>query len=157
MGAMCGAIGGAITGTALVLQSRRAAPQAPVPPEKIDAREAKDRRLVTVAGVVSGLIAALLGAYVAPLVVTALLEGSLQRLDLTIYVFQMVYYSPVCLPTMAIVTIPLGIGGGRLGLEIGRATGRPDSKFWIWCGAVVGGVVGYLLGSLVAFAIGDMG
>jgi len=109
---------------------------------------------VIVAGVISGLIAAVLCTYLAPLVLTMLMEGSLDSLDLTIYFLSAIYGTPVCIPTIALVSIPLGVGCGYAGLEIARASGRPDSRLWVWCGAAVGGVAGYLLGSLVAFAIG---
>ena len=68
-----------------------------------------------------------------------------------------IYGSPMCIAKNAVVAIPLGIGGAPIGLEIGGAMGRPDSRLWVWCGAAVGGVAGYLLGSLVAFAIGYAG
>lgn len=67
------------------------------------------------------------------------------------------YGSPLCTATNTVVAIPLSIGGARIGLEIGRAMGRPDSGLWVWCGAAVGGVAGHLLGSLVAFAMGFAG
>jgi hypothetical protein len=149
VGAVCGATGGAITGAALVLLSR-----VPVLPQDCGVRKAKDTRLVRVAGVISGLIAAVLCAFLAPLVVTVLTGGSL---DLTIYFLSALYGTPLCIPTIALVSIPLSVGCGYVGLEIARASGRPDSRPWIWCGAAVGGVGGYVLGSLVAFAIGHMG
>jgi hypothetical protein len=152
MGAVCGATGGAITGAALVLLSR-----GPVPAQDNGVKQAKDKRLVNAAGVVSGLFAAVLCTYLAPLVVTALAEGSLESLDLTIYFLGAIYRSPVCIPAIAVVTIPLAIGCGWVGLEMGRAVGRTDPWPWVWCGAALGGVAGYLLGSLVAFAIGYLG
>jgi hypothetical protein len=157
IGAVCGATGGAITGAALVLQSRLPLSRVRVLPQDHGVRKAKDRRLMNIAGVISGLAAAVLCAFLAPLVVTVLTEGSLDRLDLTIFFLTAVYGSPVCIPTIAVVAIPLGIGGGHIGLEIGGAIGRPDSRLWVWCGAAVGGVAGYVLGSLVAFAIGYLG
>ena len=152
VGAVCGAIGGAITGAALVMLSR-----APVLPQEPRVRKSKDTRLVRIAGVISGLTAAVLCTYLAPLVLTVLLEGSLDSLDLTIYFSSALYGTPLCIPTIAIVSIPLGVGGGYVGLEIGRASGRPGPRFWVWCGAAIGGVAGYLLGFLVAIAIGYQG
>jgi hypothetical protein len=152
VGAVCGATGGAVTGTALALLSR-----VPSVRERDWAREAKDTRLVNVAGVVSGLIAAVLGSHLAPLVVTVLSEGSLEGLDLTIYFLGALYRTPVCIPAIAIVTIPLAVGCGYVGLDMGQASGRTDPRPWIWFGAAVGGVAGFFLGSLVAFAIGYMG
>lgn len=149
VGAVCGATGGALTGAALLLLSR-----VPVLPQDYGARKAKDTRLVRVAGVISGLIAAVLCAFLAPLVVTVLTGGSL---DLTIYFLSTLYGTPLCIPTIALVSIPLGVGCGYVGLEIARANGRPDSRPWIWCGAALGGVGGYALGTLVAFAIGYVG
>lgn len=151
VGAVCGATGGAITGAALVLLSR-----APVLQPDRGARQVKDTRLVKVAGVVSGLIAAVLCTYLAPLAVTVLTQGSLDSLDLTIFFLSVLAGTPLCVPAIALVSIPLGIGCGYVGLEIGRARGRPDSRPWIWSGAAIGGVAGYLLGSLVAFAVGHM-
>jgi hypothetical protein len=90
------------------------------------------------------------------LVVTVLTQGSLDPLDLTIAFLSAVYYAPVCIPAIAVVAIPLGIGGGHIGLEIARASGRQDSRPWVWFGAAVGGVAGYVLGSPVAFAIGHV-
>jgi hypothetical protein len=91
--------------------------------------------------------------YLAPLVVVALEEGSLESVDSVIYFLGAIYRSPVCIPAIALVTIPLAIGCGHVGLEMARASGRADPRPWIWCGAAVGGVAGYFLGSLVAFAI----
>jgi hypothetical protein len=147
MGAVCGATGGAITGAALVLLSRR-----PVLPPDGGEAEAKETRLVRVAGAVSGLLSAALCSYIAPLVLTVLTEGSLESVDLVYYPFSALYFTPVCLPTIAIVSIPLSIACGYLGLELGRACGRPGSRLLVWCGAAVGGVAGYVLGSLVAFS-----
>jgi hypothetical protein len=152
MGAVCGATGGAITGAALVMQTRR-----PAPPQAPEARQAKDTRLVRVAGVISGLVAAVLCTYLAPLILTMLTEGSLDSLDLTIYFLGAIYSTPVCIPTIALVSIPLAIGGGYIGLEIGRTRRKQDPRPWVWCGAAMGGVTGYILGFLVAFAIGQMG
>jgi hypothetical protein len=75
---------------------------------------------------------------------------------LTIFFLSALYGTPVCVPTIALVSIPLGIGCGYVGLEIGRASGRPGPRLWVWFGAALGGVAGYVLGSLVAFAIGHM-
>ncbi len=149
VGAVCGATGGAITGAALVVQSR-----ARSLPADSGAMRAKYKRLVLVAGGISGLIAAVLCTYLAPLVLTMVTEGSLDSLDLTIYALSAVYATPVCIPTIALVSIPMGIGCGYAGLEIARASGRPDPRPWIWLGAAAGGVLGYLLGSLVAVTIG---
>jgi hypothetical protein len=85
-----------------------------------------------------------------------LLEGSLDSFDLTIYFLSAMYGTPVCVPTIALVSIPLSIGCGYVGLEIARAIGRQNPRLWVWCGAAVGGVAGYVLGSLVAFALGHM-
>ncbi|MEA3334659.1 MAG: hypothetical protein U9R25_02040 [Chloroflexota bacterium] len=149
MGAVLGATGGAITGATLVLLSR-----VPTLPQGDELSEARDRRLVVVAGGISGLIAAALCVYTAPLVITKLIEGSLDSLDLTIYFLSALGSTPLCLPTIAVVTIPLAVGGAHAGLEIARVNGRTDSRAWIWSGAAIGGVAGYLLGFLVAFAIG---
>jgi len=151
LGAVCGATGAAITGAAIVRLS-----PTPVLPPGDGERQAKDAKLVNIAGVVSGLIAAALSTYVAPLVVTKLTQGSLDSLDLTIYFFNMLAGTAVCIPTIAVVSIPLAIGCGYAGLEIGRAIGRPHSRLLVWCGAALGGVAGYVLGSLVAFAIGSI-
>ena len=94
LGAVCGATGAAITGAALVRLSR-----APVQPDGDDVVQAMDRRRVNLAGVVCGLAAAVLCTYVAPLVVTRLTQGSLDSVDMTLYVFQMLYSSTVCVPT----------------------------------------------------------
>lgn len=149
MGVICGATGGAITGAALVLLSRART----LLPEAA-AAQAKYRKLVLVAGALCGLVAAALCTYLAPLLLTILVEGSLDSLDLTIYALSAAYSTPVCIPTIALVSIPLGIGCGHVGLEMAGAGGRSDPRPWIWCGAVVGGVLGYLLGNLVAVTIG---
>jgi hypothetical protein len=149
VGAVCGATGAAITSAALVLRSRVV-----VPPQKPGGSKAADTRLVNTAGVVCGLIAAVLCTYLAPLVATALIEGSLDSLDLTIFFLGAVGGSLLCIPTYAVVSIPLAIGCGYVGLELARTSGRPSLKPWVWSGAAVGGVAGYVLGSLVAFAIG---
>jgi hypothetical protein len=146
VGAVCGATGGAITGAALVLQSRR--------PQDREMVDAADKKLTNIAGVVSGLAAALLGTFVAPLKVTLLTQGSLDSPDLTIFLINIAASSVLCVPTYLVVCIPLGIGGGRVGLEIARARRRTDARPWVWFGAVVGGVAGYVLSSLVAFAVG---
>jgi hypothetical protein len=109
---------------------------------------------VNIAGVISGLLAALLCTYSAPLVLTVLTEGSLASLDLTIFFLSALYGTPVCIPTISLVSIPLAIGCAYVGREIGQASAKPASKLWIWGGAVVGAVLGYVLGYLVAFAIG---
>jgi hypothetical protein len=147
MGAVCGATGAAITGAALALRSRK-----PAPPQDGGEAEAKETRLVRVAGAVCGLLSAALCSYLAPLVLIVLTEGSLESVDLVYYPFSALYFTPVCLPTIAIVSIPLSIACGYLGLELGRACGRPGSRLLVWCGAAVGGVAGYVLGSLVAFS-----
>jgi hypothetical protein len=147
MGAVCGATGGAITGAALARLSGR-----PVLPPDGGEVEAKERRLVRVAGVVCGLLSAVSCSYLAPLVLTLLIEGSLGSVDLIYYPFSVLYLSPVCLPTLAVVSVPLSIACGYVGLEMGRAIGRPGSRLLVWCGAAVGGVAGYVLGSLVAFS-----
>ena len=157
VGAVCGATGGAITGAALVLQSRLPLSRVGVLPQDREIAGAKDRRLTNISGAISGLTAAVLGTFVAPLAVTILTQGSLDSLDLTIFFFNMAAGTVLCIPTYAVVSIPLGIGGGRVGLKIGRAVGRPDRRLWVWCGAAVGGVAGYVLCSLVAFAIGHTG
>ena len=149
VGAVCGAAGGAFTGAAWVLLSR-----APLFPRTTGLRKAEDRRLVNAAGVICGLIAAVGCTYLATLVITDLAQGSVDALDLAIYLLSAIYYAPVCVPALALVAIPLGIAGGHVGLEIGRASGRPGSRPWVWFGAALGGVVGCLLGSLVVFAIG---
>ena len=137
---------------ALVLLAR-----VPGLPQDLEVRKAKDTRRVNVAGVIFGVVAAALSTYVAPLVLTVLTEGSLESLDLTIYFLTAAAYTPLCIPMIAVVSIPLAIGCGHVGLEIGRAIGRPDSRFLVWCGAFVGGVVGVVLGSLAAFAVGHTG
>ena len=146
VGAVCGATGGAITGAALVLQSRRR--------QAREVANPADKKLINIAGVISGLAAALLGTFVAPLKVTLLTQGSLASPDLTIFLINIAASSVLCIPTYLVVCIPLGIGGGRVGLEIARATRRTDARPWIWIGAAVGGVAGYVLSSLVAFAVG---
>jgi hypothetical protein len=156
-GAVCGATGGAITGAALVLQLRPPPSGVRDLPQDGEMENAKDRRLTNIAGVVSGLTAAVLCTLVAPLIVTILLEGSLDSLDLPIFFLQMFASTPLCILTYAVVTIPLGIGSGRVGLEMARASGKTNVKPWVWCGAAVGGGAGYVLSSLVAFAIGHTG
>jgi hypothetical protein len=147
MGAVCGATGGAITGAALALLARR-----PAPPDR-EETEAKERRLVRVAGAVCGVLSAALCGYFAPLVLTVLTEGSLASVDLEYYSFSALYFTPVCLPTIGVVSVPLSIACGYLGLEIGRASGRPGSRLLVWFGAAAGGIAGYVLGSLVAFSV----
>jgi hypothetical protein len=151
VGAVCGATGGAIAGAALILLSRP-----PVPPRDAGVETAKDTRPAKVAGGVSGLLAAVLCTYMGPLVFTVLTEGSLDSLDLTIFFLSAIYGSPVCIPTLALVSIPLSVGCAYVGLELGRASGRLGSKLWVWCGAAVGGVAGYALGSLVVIALGHL-
>lgn len=146
VGAIWGATGGAITGAALVLQSRR-----PWDREMVDAA---DKKLTNIAGVATGLAAALLGTFAAPLKVIFLSQGALGSPDLVVFLINMAARGVLCIPTYLVVCIPLGIGGGRVGLEIARAGGRIDARPWVWFGAAVGGVVGYLLSSLVAFAVG---
>jgi hypothetical protein len=146
VGAICGATGGAITGAALVLQSRRPRDRATV--------DAADKKLTNIAGVASGLAAALLGTFVAPLQVTLLSQGSLDSPDLLIFFVNIAASGVLCIPTYLVVCIPLGIGGARAGLEIARARGSANVKPWVWCSAVAGGVIGYLLTVLVAFAVG---
>jgi hypothetical protein len=149
VGAVCGATGGAITGAALVFLSR-----GPDRAQDSGVSKATNTRFVYVVGGISGLVAAVLCIYLAPLVVTKLTEGSLDSLDLTIYAFSALASTPLCLPTIAVVAIPLAVGCGYVGLEIARASGRQDPRPWILLGAAIGGVAGYLLGSLAAFAIG---
>jgi len=149
VGAICGATGGAITGAALVLQSRR--------PRDREMVDATDKKLTNIAGVVSGLAAALLGTFVAPLKVTLLTQGSLDSPDLTTFFINIAASGVLCIPTYLVVCIPLGIGGGRIGLEMARASGRTNVRPWVWFGAAAGGVAGYVLSSLVAFAIGHTG
>ena len=149
IGAVCGATGGAITGAALVLQSRR--------PRDREMMDAAAKKFTSIAGVVSGLAAALLGTFVAPLKVTLLTQGSLDSPDLTIFFINIAASGVLCIPTYLVVCIPLGIGGARIGLEMARASGRTNVRPWVWSGAVVGGLVGYVLSSLVAFAIGHTG
>jgi hypothetical protein len=151
VGAVSGATGGAITGVALVVLRR-----APVQTPDDGEGKADDTKPVRIAGGISGLLAAVLCTYLAPLVLTLLAEGSLESLDLTLFFLSALYGSPVCIPTVAVVSIPVSIAGGYVGLEIGLASGRPGSRPWIWGGAAVGGVAGFLLGSLVAFAFGHM-
>jgi hypothetical protein len=146
VGAVCGATGGAITGAALVLQSRR--------PRDRGMVDATDKKLTNIAGVVSGLAAALLGTFVAPLKVSLLSQGALGSPDLVVFFINIAASGVLCIPTYLVVCIPLGIGGGRLGLEMARASGRTDERPWVWFGAVVGGGIGYLLSALVAFAVG---
>jgi hypothetical protein len=147
MGAVCGAAGGAITAAALAWLLRQGA----VPPDPA-VREAKDARLATIAGVASGLIATAVSAYLTPLVVSVLAEGSLAAVDMFSYAIGMIFSSVLCLPAAAVVTIPLGIGSSHVGLEIGRARGSPNMKPWIWGGAAVGVVLGIALGFLLVFA-----
>ena len=147
MGAVFGAAGGAITAAAWAWLLRLGA----VPPDPA-VREAKDAKLATFAGVASGLIAAAMSAYLAPLVVSVLVEGSLAAVDMDSYVIGVLGGSVLCLPAAAVVTIPLGIGSGHVGWEIGRARGSPDMRPWIWGGAAVGGVAGTAFGFLLVFA-----
>ena len=156
-GALCGAIGGAITGAAVVLQSRRPLPLAQVSPQDRETPEAQDRKLTFIAGTISGLAAALLCTFVAPLVVTTLLEGSLESLDVTIFFLNVLAGSPICILTYVVVSIPLGIAGGRAGLAMARARQGTDVRSWVWFGSALGGVAGCALGLLVAFAIGHTG
>jgi predicted dehydrogenase len=71
--------------------------------------------------------------------------------------FNMAAGTVLGITTYSVVPIPLGIGGGRAGLDIARASGRTDVRPWVWWGAAAGGVAGYVLSSLVAFAIGHTG
>jgi hypothetical protein len=151
IGAVCGGTGAAITGAALVLLSRL-----PGLPLDSRTRKAGHAKRVKLAGVTMGLIAAALCTYLAPLVVTVLSEGSLDSLDLTVFFLTVIAGTPLCVPAIAIVSIPLGIGCGHLGHEIARARGRPESRGWVWAGAALGGVAGYVLGSLAVFAVGHM-
>ena len=147
MGAVFGAAGGAITAAALAWLLRLGA----VPPAPA-ARETKDARLATFAGATGGLIATAISAYLIPLVVSVLVEGSLAAVDMGSYMIGMLFSSVLCLPAAAVVTIPLGIGSGHMGWEIGRARGSPDVRPWIWGGAAVGGVAGTAFGFLLVFA-----
>jgi hypothetical protein len=104
-----------------------------------------------------GVVSAMACTWLAPLVQTRLIEGSLESLDMAIFFLQSIYFTPVCVPIIAVVSVPLGIGGAYLGLQLGRAGGRPHAKALVWFGAAVGGVVGYVLGSLIAFATGYQG
>jgi hypothetical protein len=149
IGALCGAIGGAVTGLLSVPLSRE-----PPLPRDGQVGKAEEPRSVKFVGAIAGLIAAVLCTYLAPLLQTVLIEGSLEYLDLTIFFLSAIYGTPVCVSTIAVVSVPLGIGGAYLGLQLGRAFGKPHSKALVWLGAAVGGFVGYLLGSLVVFAIG---
>jgi hypothetical protein len=115
---------------------------------------AADKKLTNIAGIITGLTAAVLGTFVAPLKVTLLTQGSLDSLELTIFFINIAASGVLCIPTYLVVCIPLGIGGGRIGLEIARARGRTNVRPWVWFGAAVGGIVGYVLSSLVAFAVG---
>ena len=114
-------------------------------------------RLTYTAGIVSGLAAAVLCAFVAPLIVTFLLQGSLDALDLSIFAFQMLYSSVICVPTYAAIAVPMAIGGARVGLEIANARDTHDVRPSVWMGAVIGSILGYALCSLVAFGIGQTG
>jgi hypothetical protein len=149
IGAISGAAGGAVTGLLTFRISRD-----PPPSREGQGRVAEEPRSVKFVGAFTGLAAAVLCTWLSRLVQTMLTEGSLDSLDLTYYFLSTIYLSPVCLPTIAVVSVPLGIGGAYLGLELGRATGRPHAKVLVWLGAIVGGVMGYLLGSLLAFAVG---
>jgi hypothetical protein len=157
VGAVCGATGGAITGAALVLQSRRPLSRVWVLPQNREMGNLEDKKLTNTAGVISGLTAAVLCTFVAPLIVTLVTRGSLESLKLTEFLFDMVAGTLLCIPTYAVVCIPLGVGGGCVGLELARASGRTGVRPWVWCGAAIGGVAGYVLSSLVAFAIGHTG
>ena len=143
VGAVCGAAGGAITGAALVWLSRRPV----LPPERVARKE--DTRRVTIAGGISGLIAALFCSNVTALFlsVRAGLVSDLEGLE---YWFGPIFFDSVLrLPVFAVLSITLGLGGGYAGLVIGRARGKPDSRPWTWGGAVVGGVLGYILSYLL--------
>jgi hypothetical protein len=115
---------------------------------------AADKKLTNIAGIVTGLTAAALGTFAAPLFVTLLTQGSLDSPDLTIFLMNIAASGVICLPTYLVVCVPLGVGGGRIGLQIARARGSTNVKPWVWVGAAVGGVVGYVLSSLVAFSVG---
>jgi hypothetical protein len=146
VGAVCGAIGGAFTGAALIRQSRR--------PRDSEMVDAADKKLANIAGVASGLVAAVLGTLAAPLSVTLLTRGTLDSPEMAIFFINIAASSVLCIPTYLVVCIPLGIGGGRVGLQVARTRWRTGVRPWVWFGAAVGGVIGYLLASLVAFAIG---
>jgi hypothetical protein len=152
LGTVCGATGAAITAAALVLRSRVS-----VLPRAHGVSRAKDTRLVNVAGVICGLLAAALCTSVAPLVGAAVAPGPLDpSVDPTIFFCNFLAGTPVCVPAVAVVSIPLAIGCGHIGLEIGRAKGSPHSRPWVWLGAAVGGVAGILLSLLAVFAVSDM-
>jgi hypothetical protein len=148
-GAVGGAVGGAITGAALVLLS-----PLPVLPREPAATRAADTRRVIVAGVITGLIATVLCIYLALPVFTVLSDGSGESVDITSGLVYSLAVSPLCMPTIALVSVPLSIACGFAGLEIARTRGQPGSKGWIWCGTAVGGVAGVVLGSLLIFAVG---
>jgi hypothetical protein len=151
VGAVCGATGAALTGAALVAMSRRTGSA-----QGRDAGTTKDRRLARIAGAISGLVAAALCTYLGALVLTQLLEGSLESLDLVIFAMTAIYATPVCIPTIALVSVPLGIGCAYAGQDLAQVRGKQNPKGWIWLGAAIGGVLGYLLGMLIAATIGYM-
>ena len=147
VGAVYGAAGGAITGAVLIWLLRRPV----LPPERVARKE--DTRRVAIAGGVSGLIAAVLCSYVTPLVLL-MRAGSVSDFDdLANFFGAIVSDSVFCLPVFVALSITLSLGGGYAGLIIGRARGEAGSRSWIWGGAVVGGVLGYVLGSLLMSAV----
>ncbi len=148
VGAVYGAVGGAVTGAALVWWLRQPA----LPREKV-ARRAEDTRRVAVVGLISGVIAAVLCSYLTPLLLFAL-EGSLSDLsDLVGFLGAVLADSCLCLPVFGVLSISVCMGGGWAGLAIGRARGKPNLSPWIWVGAAVGGVASYVAGSLLIYAV----
>ncbi len=148
VGAVYGAVGGAVTGAALVLLLRQPA----LPREKV-ARKAEDTRRVAVAGITSGVIAAVLCSYLTPLLLFAL-AGFLSDLsDLVDFLGAAQADSFLCLPVFGVLSISVCMGGGWAGLAIARARGKPNLHRWIWVGAVVGGVASYVAGSLLIYAV----
>jgi hypothetical protein len=144
IGSVCGAIGGAITGTALVLQSQRR--------QDREIESPAEKKLTNRAGVIGGFVAALLGTYAPPLRVMVLTEGPPGSANSGDFLTNMALSSALCIPTYLVVCIPLAIGCGRIALGLARASGRTDARPWVWFGAVVGAVAGLVLCTLVPFA-----
>jgi hypothetical protein len=83
------------------------------------------------------------------------LQGA-RTADITSSFVNSLIVTPLCMPTIALVSVPLSIASGYAGLEITRTKGRPSAKPWIWGGATLGGVAGVVLGSLLIFTVSFM-
>jgi len=148
VGAVYGVVGGAVTGAALVWWLRQPA----LSREKV-ARKAEDTRRVAVAGVISGVIAAVLCSYLTPLLFFALAGSLSDPSRLADLLGAVLADSFLCLPVFGVLFISVCMGSGWAGLAIGRARGKPNLSPWIWVGAAVGGVASYVVGSLLVYAV----